>query len=386
MIPRRRHSSRIRELLGSHPVVALLGARQVGKTTLAQMVAECWAEPTTRLDLEDPDDLARLDEPKLALDRLEGLIVIDEVQRRPDLFPVLRVLVDRPAARQRFLLLGSASPELLRQGSESLAGRIAFHELDGFGTDEVGFETAPRLWLRGGFPRSLLAASDRESAEWRREFVRTFLERDLPQLGSQVPSATLRRFWRMLAQQHAQVWNASELGRALGVAGSTVWRYLDLLEGALVVRLLPPWYENVGRRQVKAPKVYLSDTGLLHTLLGIETPGDLDAHPKVGASWEGFVVKELVTRLGARPDECYFWGTHTGAELDLLIVRGSDRRGFEIKRTTSPSTTRSMHAAREALGLASIDLVHAGAHSFPLREGVRAVAFGRIAEEIEALP
>ncbi len=225
--------------------------------------------------------------------------------------------------------------------------------------------------------------TDADSVEWRAGFVRTFLERDLPQLGSQIPAATLQRFWRMLAHHHAQVWNGAELGRALGVSGSTVRRYLDLLAGALVVRLLPPWHENLAKRQVKAPKVYLADSGLLHTLLGIETPSQLDAHPKVGASWEGFVLSALVTRLGARPEECYFWATHSGAELDLLFVRGGTRRGFEIKRTTAPSTTRSMHAARESLGLDRLDVIHAGDESFPLRDGIRAVAFSRIAEDIE---
>ncbi len=340
---------------------------------------------SVRFDLEDPDDLARLADPKLALGRLDALVVIDEVQRRPDLFPVLRVLVDRPGAIARFLILGSASPELLRQGSESLAGRIAFHELAGFALDEVGTDAREPLWLRGGFPRSFLAASDEHSAEWRRSFVQTLIERDLPQLGSQVPAPTLHRFWRMLAHHHAQVWNGAELGRALGVSGSTVRRYLDLLAGALVVRLLPPWHENLGKRQVKAPKLYISDTGLLHSLLGIETLDDLQSHPKVGASWEGFVLAELVTRLGARPDECFFWATHAGAELDLLVVRGRRRLGFEIKRTSAPSTTRSMHAAMETLGLERLDVIHAGEHTFQLRDGLRAVAFERLHEDVEAL-
>lgn len=385
MIPRERHLARIETLLRTHPLVAILGARQVGKTTLARMFSERWSGPVVRFDLEDPDDLTRLQEPKLALGSLDGLIVIDEVQRRPDLFPVLRVLVDRQAARARYLILGSASPDLLRQGSETLAGRLAFHELDGLGLEETGGANAAALWFRGGFPRSFLAASDEDSAEWRAAFVRTFLERDLPQLGSQIPAPTLHRFWRMLAHHHAQVWNGAELARALGIAGSTVRRYLDLLASALVVRLLPPWRENLGKRQVKAPKVYVSDSGLLHTLLGITTPAALEAHPKVGASWEGFVLKGLCARLGARPEECHFWATHAGAELDLLVVRGRTRHGFEIKRTTSPSTTRSMHAAREALGLERFDVIHAGEHTFPLRDGIRAVAFGRIAEDVEPL-
>jgi hypothetical protein len=366
-------------------VVAILGARQVGKTTLAAMLSEAVGGAVRRFDLEDPDDLARIEEPKLALASLEGLVVIDEVQRLPGLFPVLRVLVDRPAATARFLILGSASPDLLRQGSETLAGRIAFHDLDGLALDEVGPDSADSLWLRGGFPRSFLAPSDKDSAEWRREFVRTFLERDLPQLGSQIPSPTLHRFWSMLAHCHAQVLNASELARALGVAGSTVRRYLDLLIGALVVRALPPWHENLGKRQVKSPKLYIADTGLLHTLLGIETRDELDRNPKVGASWEGFVVREVVRRLDAHPEECYFWATHAGADLDLLMVRGESRVGFEIKRTTSPSTTRSMHSAIETLGLERLDVIHAGEHTFPLQEHIRAVAFGRLDEDLVPL-
>lgn len=385
MIPRERHLSDVNRLLDRNPVVGLLGARQVGKTTLAGVLADRRREAVTRFDLEDPDDLARLEEPKLALLPLRGLIVIDEVQRRPELFPVLRVLVDRPGVPARFLVLGSAAPDLLRQGSESLAGRIAFHDLDGLALDEVGADHAETLWLRGGFPRSFLAATDDDSLAWRRDFIRTFLERDLPQLGSQVSSRTLHRFWSMLAHHHGQAWNAAELARALGVAASTVRRYLDLMVGGLVVRLLPPWHENVGKRQVKSPKVYVADTGLLHALLGVSSRDALARHPKVGASWEGFVLRELVRRLGAHPEECFFWGTHAGAELDLLVVRGQRRLGFEIKRTTSPSTTRSMHSALDPLGLERLDVVHAGEHTFAMRDRIRAVAFGRLDQDIEPL-
>jgi predicted AAA+ superfamily ATPase len=385
VIQRSRHIQRVEGLLSYHTVVALLGARQVGKTTLARQIMGRREGPATRFDLEDPDDLARLDEPKLALAHLDGLVVIDEVQRRPDLFPVLRVLVDRPSSSARFLILGSASPELLRQSSETLAGRIVHHELGGLALDEVGGDRADDLWLRGGFPRSFLAPSIELSAEWRRGFVRTFLERDIPELGIQIPGTTLHRFWRMLAHYHGQVWNGAELARAFGVAATTVRRYLDLLTGALVVGQLPPWYENLSKRQVRSPKVYIADTGLLHTLLGIETRESLEGHPKVGASWESFVLREVVLRLGARPEECYFWATHAGAELDLLVVRGQRRLGFEIKRTTAPAASRSMHSARESLGLDRLDLIHAGEHTFPLAEGVRAVAFARLAEDLEPL-
>lgn len=385
MIPRKRHLERLETLLSRSPVVAILGARQVGKTTLARAVMARWRGPTIRFDLEDPDDLARLDEPKLALQPLEGLVVIDEVQRRPDLFPVLRVLVDRPPTATRFLVLGSASPHLLRQSSESLAGRIVYHQLCGLALDEVGLHSSDELWLRGGFPRSFLASSDRESFEWRLSFIQTFLERDLPQLGIRIPSSTLHRFWRMLAHYHAQIWNGAELARAFGVADSTVRRYLDLLSGALVLRQLQPWFENVSKRQVKSPKIYVVDTGILHALLGLETRADLESHPKVGASWEGYVLGELAAHLGARADECFFWAAHSGAELDLLVVRGQRRLGFEVKRTSAPKTTRSMRSARELLALDRIDVVHAGDESFPMSEGFRAVAFERIFEDIEPL-
>ena len=385
MISRRRHLDALHSLLESNRVVALLGARQVGKTTLAGALAKGRTGPVTRFDLEDPDDLARLEEPKIALAGLDGLVVIDEVQRRPDLFPVLRVLVDRPRSRTRFLILGSASPDLLRQGSETLAGRIAFHELDGFALDEVGAKRTDTLWLRGGFPRSFLAQSDKESAAWRRDFVAMFLERDLSQLGSQIASGTLRKFLSMLAHHHAQVWNAAELARALGVTGVTARRYLDLLTGALVVRALPPWHEKLDKRQVKAPKVFIADTGILHVLLGIVAREDLEHHPKVGASWEGFVLREIVRRIGVRQEECFFWATHAGARLDLLVIRGTRRVGFEIRRTTSPSTTRSMHAAIETLRLDRLDVVHAGENTFPLRDRIRAVAFGRLDRDLEPL-
>ena len=366
-------------------MVAILGARQVGKTTLAQQIVDRHDGPSTYFDLEDPDDLARLDEPKLALQHLGGLVVIDEIQRRPDLFPVLRVLVDQRSVSTRFLILGSASPELLRQSSESLAGRIVYHEMGGFALDEVGMESRDQLWLRGGFPRSFLGSSDRESAEWQRAFIQTFLERDVPQLGIQIPGTTLHRFWRMLAHYHGQIWNGAELARAFGVAATTVRRYLDVLSGALVVRQVQPWYENIGKRQVKSPKVYVADSGILHALLGTKTREDLDGHPKVGASWEGFVLIELVLHIGAFPEECFFWATHAGAELDLLIVRGNQRLGFEIKRTTAPSTTRSMHSAMRDLDLDRLDVVHAGERTFPLADGIRAVALGRMFEDITTL-
>lgn len=385
-ISRQRHLQTVAGLLQRHPVVAILGARQVGKTTLALDIAALEEDGATRFDLEDPTDLLRLEDAKLALQDLEGLVILDEVQRRPDLFPVLRVLVDRPGQPARFLVLGSASPDLLRQSSETLAGRIIYHELGGFALDEVGTGNLSRLWLRGGFPRSYLANGDRESLEWRRAFVRTFLERDLPEFGVSIPAPTLHRFWSMVAHYHAQVWNGAELARALDLSQPTVRRYLDLLTGALVLRQLQPWYENLSKRQVKSPKVLIADSGLLHALLGIATREDLERHPKVGASWEGFALGEVVTRLGALPEECYFWATHSGAELDLLVVRGTRRWGFEFKRTTAPRTTASMRSALDDLSLERLDVVYAGDKTFPLADRIRAVPLQRIWEDLEVLP
>jgi predicted AAA+ superfamily ATPase len=381
---RRRHVAEVLGLLRRHRAVALLGARQVGKTTLGRTVARRFRGPSVVFDLEKPEDEARLADPSLALRGRRGLVVLDEIQRSPGILPVLRVLIDAPGA-PRFLLLGSASPELVRGASETLAGRIVFHHLAGFALDEVGPESLDRLWLRGGFPRSYLARSTRESVEWRQGFITTFLERDLPQLGVQVPSATLRRFWSMLAHLHGQILNSSELARSFGVADTTIRRYLDLLAGTFVARLLPPWHENLAKRQVKSPMVYLSDSGLLHTLLGLPDRDAVESHPKVGASWEGFLLGQLVERLGARPEEVFFWATHAGAELDLLVVRGRLRLGFEIKRTSSPAVTPSMRTAVADLGLARLDVIHGGQDTFPLAPRIRGVAAHRLLEGIEPL-
>ena len=384
MIARDSHVIAVRGLLARNPVVALLGARQVGKTTLARELAGA-TRRSEFFDLERAADVARLTDPELALGPLRGIVVLDEIQRRPDLFPALRVLADRPRTPARFLVLGSAAPELLRQGSESLAGRIAFHELPGLALAEVGANALNRLWLRGGFPRAFTARSTSESAAWRRDFVRTFLERDVPQLGIGIPSVTLERFWSMLAHYHGQIWNASEFGRSFGVSHHAVRRYLEALEGTFMLRVLRPWAENLAKRQVKSPKVYVRDSGLLHTLLDIDDSHHLERHPKVGASWEGFVVEALIQRLGARADQCYFWATHSGAELDLLVIDGARRFGFEVKRTTAPGVTPSMRHALSDLGLTRLDVVHAGAETFPLAPSVRAVAAHRLLEDVEPL-
>jgi len=382
MIPRERHLAAVRRLLRQFPIVALLGARQVGKTTLALEILQQTKAPGERFDLEDPADLARLSDAKLALADLKGLVVIDEIQRRPDIFPVLRVLADRRPRRARFLVLGSASPELLRQSSETLAGRIVFHALDGFHLDEVGVDKLDRLWLRGGFPLSFLARTQDASFNWRQNFIRTFLERDLPQLGVRVPAATLSRFWSMLAHYHGQVWNSAEFARSFGVSDKTVRHYLDTLHAAQVATVLQPWHVNVRKRQVKSPKVYVRDSGLLHGLLGVRERRDLERHPKIGASWEGFLLRQVAEHLGATAEECFFWATHSGVELDLLWVRGRRRWGFEFKRTSSPRLTGSLRTAIETLGLQKVFLVHAGDRTFPLHKQVTAVAAASLLDDV----
>ncbi len=378
LIERRRHLGAVLHLLETVPCVAIVGARQVGKTTLAGLVADMWTGPVHRFDLERPSDLARLAEPELALEGLEGLIVLDEIQRVPDLFAVLRSVIDATPSR-RFLVLGSAAPELLQQSSETLAGRIAYHDLPPLTLDETGPGRLEDLWVRGGFPRSLAAPTGDVSFRWRLDFIRTFVERDLPALGSQVSPATTSRFWHMLAHVHAQVWNASRFASSFGVSEASVRRYLDLLSSALVVRQLAPWHANVGKRQVKSPKVFIADSGLLHALLDLPDRTAIERHPVLGASWEAFVVEQLRAATGARADQLFFWATHGGAELDLLLVRGQERIGFEIKRTATPRVTASLRSAIESIPLDRAYLVHAGAHSYPLAHGVEAVSVSEVA-------
>lgn len=374
-------AARLERALRANPVVALVGPRQCGKTTLARKLAE--ARRSTYFDLEDPLDLERLAQPKIALLEQDGLVVIDEVQRRPDLFPVLQVLADQARRGRRFLILGSASPELLRQGSETPAGRIAFVEMAGFDLDEVGAAAQRRLWWRGGLPRSFLARSDAASNQWRRDFIRTFLERDVLQLGIRIPAPVLRRLWMMLAHYHGQVWNASEIARSLGEAHTTVKRHLDALTGALVVRQLQPWYENLGKRQVKAPKVYVRDAGLLHALLGTETAAALHTHPKVGASWEGFVLEELIGLAGER--NAFYWRTQAGAELDLLLFVRGKRIGVEVKYADAPSMTRSMHACIASLELDRLYVVYPGQETYSPRPDVEVMPLASARKRIRAL-
>jgi predicted AAA+ superfamily ATPase len=381
MIPRPALLKALRDGLKANPVVALLGPRQCGKTTLARALAE--SVTTSYFDLENPADLARLAEPMLALERVKGLAVIDEVQRRPDLFPVLRVLADRRPAPARFLVLGSASPGLLRQTSETLAGRVRFVEMGGFSLDEAGPPHWRRLWARGGFPRSYLARSEAESMLWREDFIRTFLERDLAQLGMRVPAPTMRRFWTMLAHYAGAIWNGSEIGSSLGEAHTTVRRHLDLLTAALVVRTLQPWHENLGKRQVKAPKVYVRDTGLLHALLGVPDIDALESHPKLGASWESFAIEQVLLQTGTR--EAYYWRTQAGAELDLLLFLGGKRIGVEVKYADAPAMTKSMGSALADLRLSRLFVVHAGKARFPLGRRVEALPLQDCVRELAKL-
>ena len=370
MLTRLRLQREVEAGLARSPAVALLGPRQCGKTTLARLLMAERPE-ATRFDLEDPVDLARLDNPMLALGSARGLVVIDEVQRKPELFEVLRVLLDRPERPAQFLLLGSASPLLVQGVSETLAGRIAFVDMGGFDLEEVGAEAWGMLWCRGGFPRSFLAADELMSFRWREDFIRTCLERDLPLLGVGVASTTMRRFWTMLAHYHGQVVNRAELGRSLSVSETAIRRYLDVLSGSYVLRLLQPWHENLKKRQVRAPKVYVRDSGLLHALLSIEDDEQLQSHPKLGASWEGFAIEQILALRARR--HVYFWATHAGAELDLLLFEGGKRIGFEIKYTDAPRTTRSMRVAIQDLGLSTLYVVYPGAQSYPMDEGIEAL-------------
>jgi hypothetical protein len=364
MLPRPALFASLQAALARAPVVALLGPRQCGKTTLARQLVP--VASANYFDLEDPISLARLEEPLTGLAELRGTVVIDEVQRRPELFPILRVLADRADAPARFLILGSASPALLRQSSESLAGRLEIVEMAGFSLVEVGQEDATNLWLRGGFPRSFLADSEDASLIWRRDFIRTLLESDIPQLGVRVPAATLQRFWAMLAHFHGQLWNGAELGRSLGVNQTTCRRYLDLLEGVLMVRLLQPWHANLLKRQVKAPKIYFRDTGLLHQLLQIQSHEALLCHPRLGASWEGYVIEQLLAAW--RPESSWFWATHGGAELDLLVLRDGLKIGVEIKRADAPRLSASMRQALADLELDRLLVITPGERSYRLNE------------------
>jgi predicted AAA+ superfamily ATPase len=374
MLSRPRSLDQLRTATRRSPVTALLGPRQCGKTTLARTLAD--EDGATYFDLESAADRRSLQNPELHLGQLQGLVIIDEIQVLPELFTTLRVLVDRPSVRARFLVLGSASPHIVKGIAETLAGRIEFVELSGFNLGETGEETWRELWCRGGFPRSFLAADDVDSVAWREEFVRTFLERDIPQLGIRIPAPAMRRFWTMLAHYHGQRWNASEIARAMGLSDKTTRSYLDILSGTFMVRQLQPWFENLQKRQVKAPKVYLRDSGILHTLLNLPDWRTLAGHPKVGASWEGFALEQFIQAI--RPPEAYFWATHTGAELDLVIPWRGRKFGCEFKFNEAPTATRSMHAALTTLALEHLWVIHPGETSFPIHERITAWSINRL--------
>jgi uncharacterized protein len=369
MLERPKLLTHIKRALRRSRVVALIGPRQSGKTTLARQIVA--GSSTNYFDLESPLSLARLSQPLTALENLRGIVVIDEIQLRPDLFPVLRVLADRKPLRARFLILGSASAELLRQSSESLAGRLETIPVTGFALPEVGLKAAARHWLRGGFPEAFLSRTLNDSSTWRRQFIQTFLERDVPQLGIRIPAPTLLRFWNMVAHSHGNIWNSADPARSLGIGETAIRRYLDLFTNLLMVRQLQPWHENLGKRQVKAPKVYVRDSGLLHTLMGINTETQLLGHPKCGASWEGYVIEEILK--ATEPDEAYFWATHQGAELDLLLLKDGVRLGVEIKRMDAPTMTPSMRIALADLHLDQLTVVYPGKQTYELGSRMRAI-------------
>jgi predicted AAA+ superfamily ATPase len=357
-------------------IVALLGPRQCGKTTLVRQFIS--PDAAHYFDLEDPVGVARLEEPMNTLSKLKGMVVIDEIQRQPSLFPILRVLADRKPLPAKFLILGSASPELIKHSSESLAGRLARVTMAGFTLSEVGLSVSSRLWLRGGFPRSFLAKTEKDSVNWRKDFIQSFVERDLPAYGITLPSLTLSRLWIMVAHYHGQLLNSSEIARSLGINELTVKRYLDVLSGVFMVRQLQPWHVNIKKRQVKAPKIYIRDTGILHSLLGIRSMDDLLANPKYGASWEGYILEQIINFV--EPDEVYFWATHNGAEIDLVFLKGSRLYGVECKRADAPAMTPSMKIALKDLKLARIAVIYPGKQRYLLHKQIEVVPFEAVVD------
>lgn len=381
MIARPEITKKVTNGLKTSPVTLILGPRQCGKTTLARQLGE--PQAGSYFDLENPRDLARLAQPLTVLEAARGLVILDEIQQRPDLLPLLRVLADRQPLPCRFLLLGSASPDLMKKSSETLAGRVHFVEMSGFTLAETGLEKQTELWIRGGFPKSFLAPDETGSYKWREDFIQTFLQRDLPMLGVQVPPATLHRFWMMLAHYHGQIWNASEIGASLGVNYHTARRYLDSLSGAYVVRQLQPWFENLGKRVVKSPKIYIRDSGLLHGLLGIPDFVALQGHPKLGASWEGFVIEQIVSWAGER--NTYFWATHSRAELDLMVIAKGKHWGFEVKYQDAPTITKSMRIAIQDLNLEKLWVVYPGPTGYVLDEKIECVPLAQLSQVRAAL-
>lgn len=372
----------LKTLLKDNPIAAILGPRQCGKTTLSRQFSSIWHSGVTIFDLEDARDVQRLHDPFLALEGLKGLVIIDEIQRLPNLFPTLRVFVDR-SKETKYLILGSASRDLIKQSSESLAGRISYFEIGGFSLRHIGTQNLERLWIRGGFPRSYLASSEAASYKWRQDFIATFLERDIPQLGLKIPAKSLRTFWTMLAHYHGQIFNASEMGYSLGVSQHTAQRYLDLLSGTFMVRQLQPWYYNTKKRLIKRPKIYFRDTGILHALLSLEKKKDILSHPKLGASWEGFALEEVIKGLGLREEEAFFWGVHTGAELDLVFEKKGKLYGIEVKYSQAPSLTPSMRFALKGLSLKHLWVVYPGKEKYSLNRDATVIPLTDINKAIE---
>ena len=366
VIERRGYIERLKRAISRSPIVALLGRRQCGKTTLARMI--CGQRPSTYFDLESQTDLRRLANPEMILASLSGLVVIDEIQTDPALFAALRVIVDKPENKCTFLILGSASPQIVRSISETLAGRVEFVDMAGFDLAEVGSSKWKQLWTRGGFPRSFLARNDQDSFAWREGFIRTFLQRDIPQLGISIPAPAMRRFWTMLAHYHAQIWNASRMGSALGINDKTARSYLDILTQTYMIHQLQPWHENIRKRQVKSPKVYFRDSGVLHSLLDVGDFHAVTGHPQAGASWEGFAMEQIIRRI--LPSQVYYWATYGGAELDLFAVVNGKRYGIEFKFSEAPEKTKSMAAAIELLTLDKLLIVYPGEKSWPIDETI----------------
>jgi hypothetical protein len=372
MINRAHDLEQLKELMTVFPVVAILGSRQCGKTTLANQI-----HYDHYFDLENPRDLARLDQPQIALENIQGLIVIDEIQRKADLFPLIRYLIDK-GIKQKYLILGSASRDLITQSSETLAGRIGYYYLSGFSLDDIGYSNWNQLMLRGGYPKSYLALNDQQSFLWRTHYITTFLERDIPQLGIQIPSSTLRRFWAMLSHYHGQILNYNEIGRSFGASDSTVRRYIEILEGTFMIRLLMPWHNNTSKRLVKSPKLYFRDSGIFHALQSIRTQEELYTNPKLGSSWEGFALEQLMRVLHKEANNVYFWSTHGGAEVDFFWMQGGKNYAAEFKYMDAPRLTKSMHIALEDLTLEQLFVIYPGNQEYRLHQRVVVIPLEKI--------
>ena len=376
MIKRENDLHKIETLLEQFPVVAILGARQCGKTTLANQISF-----DHYFDLENPRDLARLDQAQITLENLSGRIVIDEIQRKAELFPLLRYLVDQKL-KQQYLILGSASRDLISQSSETLAGRIAYHHLSGVSIADVGTHHMDQLMIRGGYPKSFLAANDEQSYLWRTQYISTFLERDIPQLGIQIPSSALRRFWTMLSHYHGQILNYSEIGRSFGASDVTIKKYIDILESTFMIRQLMPWFNNTSKRLVKSPKLYLRDSGIFHALQSIKTQAELYAHPKLGSSWEGFALEETMRSIGKEANEVYFWSTQGGAEVDLFWMQGGQNYAVEFKYMDAPRLSKSMHIVLEDLSLEHLFVIYPGHQEYPLNSRVTVLPLERFKKRV----